>query len=107
VKAVNLELVTDLTSEAFIACLRRFIAWCGYPSQIWSDHGINFVGANREIKELIEYLKKQAVQSNISEFCDFNHIDWKFIPEHSPHFGGIWEAAVKCFKTHLRRIIMM
>jgi hypothetical protein len=26
VKAVNLELVTDLTSEAFIACLRRFIA---------------------------------------------------------------------------------
>ena len=26
VKAVHLELVTDLTSDAFIACLRRFIA---------------------------------------------------------------------------------
>ena len=26
VKAVHLELVTDLTSDAFLACLRRFIA---------------------------------------------------------------------------------
>ena len=38
-KAVYLELVSDLTSEAFIACLRRFISHCGYPSLLWSDHG--------------------------------------------------------------------
>ena len=34
VKAVHLELVTDLTSEAFIACLKHFIARCGLPSLI-------------------------------------------------------------------------
>ena len=50
VKAVHLEAVTDLTSEAFIAALRRFIARQGYPTLIWSDNGTNFVGANREIK---------------------------------------------------------
>ena len=50
VKAVHLELVSDLTSEGFIACLRRFISRHGKPSLIWrSDHGTNFVGAAREI----------------------------------------------------------
>ena len=46
VKAVHLEAVSDLTSEAFLATLRRFIAHRGYPSLIWSDNGTNFVGAN-------------------------------------------------------------
>lgn len=105
VKAVHLELVTDLSSEAFISCLRRFIARRGYPSKIWSDHGTNFIGANREIKELIECLKEQRNQEEISDFCTLNNIEWKFIPERSPHFGGIWEAAVRSFKKHLKRIV--
>ena len=40
--------------------------------------------------------------------CDFSSnqsIDWHFIPEKAPHFGGLWEAAVKSFKTHLTRIV--
>ena len=32
VKAVHIELVSDLTSESFIACLRRFIARRGKPT---------------------------------------------------------------------------
>ena len=55
VKAVHLELVSNLISEAFVTCLRRFIARRGRPSLIWSDHGTNFVGAAREIKELFQF----------------------------------------------------
>ena len=47
VKAVHLELVSDLTIEAFIAALRRFLARRGYPLLLWSDHGTNFVCAKR------------------------------------------------------------
>ena len=104
VKAVHLELVSDLTSDAFIACLRRFIARRGKPSLIWSDHGTNFVGADRELKELIEFLELQKTNTDISHFCSSQRITWKFIPERAPHFGGLWEAAVKSLKSHLRRV---
>ena len=104
VKAVHLELVSDLTTEAFIACLRRFIARCGKPSLIWSDNGRNFIGANRELGELMKFLQSQKNQGAISNFCSSQGIHWDFIPQHAPHFGGLWEAAVKSFKNHLRRV---
>ena len=104
VKAVHLELVSDLTAESFIATLRRFIARRGHPSMIWSDNGTNFVGANRELKELCDFLEQQQVQGLISDFCTSRRIVWKFILERSPHLGGLWEAAVKSFKSHLKRV---
>lgn len=105
VKAVHLELVTDLTAEAFIACLRRFISRRGYPSLLWSDHSTNFIGAKRELREFVEFFNEQKTQRSISEFCVAKRIEWKLIPERSPHFGGMWESAVKSFKNHLKRIV--
>ena len=102
VKAVHLELVSDLTSESFIACLRRFVARRGKPSSIWSDHGSNFVGASRELVEFLEHQKSVAA---IPDFCASQGIQWSFIPEQAPHFGGLWESAVKSTKSHLKRIL--
>ena len=105
IKAVHLELVTDLTSEAFIACLKRFISRRGLPSLIWSDNGTNFTGAARELKELYQFLKQPSTQNDVNHYLSDKKITWKFIPQHAPHFGGIWEAAIKSMKTHLKRIL--
>ena len=105
VKAVHLEVVSDLTSESFIATLRRFIARRGYPSLIWSDNGTNFVGADRELNELYQFLSQQNTEGTISDFCTARKVEWRFIPERSPNFGGLWEASVKSMKTHLKRIM--
>ncbi|GFX83972.1 integrase catalytic domain-containing protein [Trichonephila clavipes] len=48
VKAIHLELVSDLTTGAFLAALKRFVARRGRPIEIHSDNGRNFVGANNE-----------------------------------------------------------
>ena len=76
VKAVHLELVTYLTSEAFIAALRRFIARRGHPSLMWNDNGTNFVGANRQLKELFQFIKQQTIEEAIIEFCSSRNIEW-------------------------------
>ena len=99
VKAVHLEPVSDLTTDAFIAALRRFIARRGKPTLILSDHGTNFTGATRELKEVYEFFDEQRTKGDISEFCSAQCIEWKFIPERAPHFGGLWEAAVKSMNT--------
>ena len=46
VKAVHLDLVADLSTDAFMASLRRFVALYGAPSDVHSDNGSNFRGAD-------------------------------------------------------------
>ena len=105
VKAVHLELVTDLTSDAFIACLRRFIARRGLPTLIWSDNGTNFVGASRQLKEVHDFLTTNTNHEAVCNYLSTQKVEWRFIPQRAPHFGGMWEAAVKSVKTHLRKIL--
>ena len=57
------------------------------------------------MKEFVDFLEQKKVQESISSFCSMQSIDWKFIPEHAPHFGGTWESMVKSAKSHLRLIV--
>jgi len=95
-RAVHLEIVEDMTSEAFMACLRRLISRRGHCAVIHSDNGTNFVGAQRELVSII----KRGGSAMTNE-----GIEWRFNPPSGPHFGGIWEATVKSAKYHLRRIM--
>lgn len=99
IKAVHIEVVSDLTTDAFIAGLHRFVSRRGLPSDIFSDCGTNFKGANRELQRLFaEPAAQEAYSGAIA--CQ-----WHFNPPASPHFGGLWEAAVKSCKYHLKRVI--
>lgn len=100
---MHVEAVTDLTTEAFLAALKRFISRRGKPITIYSDNGSNFVGASNELRGLYEALKSS--ENNILDFCTHEGVEWKFIPSYSPHFGGLWEAGVKSLKFHLKRVV--
>lgn len=102
-KAIHLELVTELTTEAFLAAFRRFVSRRGKPESIFSDNGKNFVGARAELKELANFLSKN--EQALTEIIVNEGVNWKFIPPHSPHFGGLWEAGIKSCKYHLKRVM--
>lgn len=53
VKAVHLELVSDLSTLAVLVALDWFIARRSLPSDIFSDCGTNFVGASRKLWKLM------------------------------------------------------
>ncbi|XP_062557524.1 uncharacterized protein LOC134222387 [Armigeres subalbatus] len=104
-KAVHLELVTDLSTERFLQALRRFIARRGRPSDIYSDNGTNFVGARNQLTELFRMFKDNQHHDRVTTELAENGVQWHFIPPKAPHFGGLWEAAVRSAKNHLLKVI--
>lgn len=103
-KAIHIELASDLTSEGFLNVFKRFISRRGYPCDIYSDNGLNFVGAERELNELAILLNNQKLKQQVIEYSSEKGIRWHFITPRAPHHGGLWEAAVKSAKRHLYRI---
>jgi len=104
-KAIHIEVVTSLTTEAFLAALRCFIARRGRPRTIHSDNGTNFQGAANELHAVYKILQSTSQMATIQDFLAAEGCKWKFIPPRAPHFGGLWEAAVKSIKYHLRRTL--
>lgn len=90
IKAIHLEVVSSLTTEAFLAALTRFLSRRGPVTHLFSDNATNFVGAFRKLEKMNDKLAAK-------------NIEWSFIPPRAPHFGGLWEAGVKSLKTHLKR----
>ena len=97
---VHLELATDMTTDAFILALRRFIARRGHVKILRSDNGSNFIGAEKELKHALTCIDQNKVAQTLSK----QHIKWKFNPPVSPWMGGVWEALVKTVKRALRTI---
>ncbi|GFW09786.1 integrase catalytic domain-containing protein [Trichonephila clavipes] len=105
VSAVHLDIVTDLTSNAFIATLKRFIFRRGKCAKLYSDNATNFVGANIELRKMFNLVCKP--DEALASYMASEGIDWKFLPPRAPNFGGLWEAGVKSFKFYLKRVVVV
>ncbi|XP_037826770.1 uncharacterized protein LOC119614723, partial [Lucilia sericata] len=105
IQSSHLEVVQDLSTSSFLSALRRFVAIRGKPKVIWSDNATNFVGAKNELAELKQLFFSQSHQKALQQQCLEDGIEWSFIPPRSPHFGGLWEAAVKSAKLHFYRTV--
>lgn len=88
-KAVHLEVVTDLTTDAFLAALTRFTSRRGLPAHLYCDCGTNFVGADAALRKLIPSTKdSQETQKDILLFTTQRGINFHFNAPASLHMGS-------------------
>ena len=100
-RAVHLELAVDLTTMEFMQVLRRFFALRGVPSMMMSDNGTQFIGAERQLREMIEGLDKEKLR----EYSAEKGMTWQFSTPGAPHQNGCAEALVKSCKIALKKPI--
>ena len=86
-RAVYMDIVPDNSAAVFINCLKRFFSCCCYPKLFISDNAKCFVSA-----ELKRFLRNKE-------------IEWRFILEVSPWWGGFYERMVQAVKRPMRKIL--
>ena len=105
-KAVHLEVVSDESTEAFLACFRRFASRRNCPTHLYSDNGSNFIGAKNQLNRIYQLLQEEDNKSEVRHYLLQHHkVTWHNTPPSAPHFGGLWESAVKSTKRHLKRLM--
>ena len=96
-----MELAVDYSAMEFIQVLRRFFAIRGQPAKLLSDNGTQLVGAERELREMIQGWDVKQLQ----EYCSEKGVEWKFITPAAPHQNGCAEALVKSCKIALKKAV--
>ena len=79
-RAIHLELVVDLTAQAFIRTFQRFVARRGLPSKLVSDNSKTFKSASNDIAKIMNHLLVQHYLAGI-------RVEWQFNLEKAP--GGV------------------
>jgi hypothetical protein len=60
-RAVHFEMAYSLDTDSFINAFIRMTARRGTPTYVVSDNGTNFVGAERELRELLEKFDQDKI----------------------------------------------
>ncbi|KAL4217997.1 hypothetical protein ACF0H5_022735 [Mactra antiquata] len=99
-RAVHIEMLDDMSTDAFINSLRCFMAIRGAVRQIRSDQGSNFIGAKNELSVKLEEPK---VVSYLAE----KHCDFLFNAPSSSHTGGVWERQIRTIRSVLNSVMLL
>ncbi|XP_067947083.1 uncharacterized protein [Watersipora subatra] len=83
-RAVHIEMLDDLTTDAFLNSLRCLIAMRGSVKSLYSDQGTNFRGAQTELKKNLAEINEE-LHKNLQKSLNVNF----FL---TPHRRATWEA---------------
>nr|XP_054757158.1 uncharacterized protein LOC129263265 [Lytechinus pictus] len=78
-----------------------FLAVRGQPARILSDDVTQFIGAERELRDMIKGWSKDELK----EFCAEKNAEWAFTTPGAPHQNGCAESMLKSCKHALKKAI--
>lgn len=97
-RAIHIEMLDDMSMDAFINGLRCFIAIRGAVHQIRCNQGSNLIGAGNELTKTMEEIDTNCLVTFLAgKQCDF-----VFNAPHSSQTGGVWERQIRTVRSVLR-----
>lgn len=94
-RALHVEILDDLSTDAFINGLRCFIALRGSVRQIKCDQGTIFAGAKNEMHVALQEVDAEKLATFLTEKqCDF-----VLNTSHANHAGGVWERQIRTVRN--------
>lgn len=97
-RPIHIEMLNDMSTDAFINGLCCFVALREAVRQIKCDQGTNFVGAKNELKNALKEIDTNCLTVFLAEKqCDF-----VLNAPHSSHAGGVWERQIRTVRNVLR-----
>ena len=100
-RAVHLEVLDDLSSDALISALRCLISLRGPISNLYCDRGTNFVGADNELRRS----QDEMSIDKINYFLSKNQCQFLFNTPASSHMSGAWERMIRTIRQVLKGLL--
>lgn len=100
-RAVHLEVACSLTTNSCINVIRRFLSHRGQAQHIRSDHGPNFVGAERELRDALQALRQRKIHQAVMK----EGVQWSFSLPTASHHGGLWEHLIRMVRHVLGSVL--
>ena len=99
-RALHIEMAHTMSTDSFIMIPIRFNGRRGVPTDLYSDNGTNFVGADRELREWIDVLSHDTIHRKMLS----KGIRWHINPPYASHRGGAWERLIESVRRTLTAI---
>lgn len=102
-RAIHVEMLDDLSTDAFINGLRCFIALRGSVRHIKCDQGTNFIGAKNELNTALKEMDAERLTTFLAE----NQCDFVLNAPHASHAGGVWERQIRTIRNVLNSTLSL
>ena len=98
IRAIHIELVSDLSTRSLVLALLRFINIYGVPSHIYSDNGKSLIAG-------VDLMQEMFTSSEYREKLLKHNIKHIRIPTYSPWVGSCWERMIRTMKLCIYKVI--